>query len=363
MSDIASHCYHRPPTEATKSALAAVARLAGLVAGLLVAAPVQSVLAGGSAVALEIDAKPVVFAPWQHERQTVGALEWRGGVELDGTSGDFGGYSGFVLSRDGRRLFAVSDRGTWLLADIAYEDGRLAGLSDGRIGVLTDPAGRPFSVKSMQDAEAVAAFDPDDPLARVLVGFERQPRVLDYRLGPEGPVGKPTTVRLPDAVHAGEHNRELEGIARFGPEAGPLAGAILVSSEANTDAHDNIRAWIIGGAREGELTFRRSDGYDITDIEAMDNGDVLVLERRLSALLIPSMRIRLIGRGAIAPGAIADGTILLEASGLTMTVDNMEAIAVSRAAEDGELRITVMSDDNFNPLQRTLLLQFALPGR
>ena len=95
----------------------------------------------------------------------------------------------------------------------------------------------------------------------------------------------------------------------------------------------------------------------------MDNGDVLVLERRLSALLIPSMRIRLIGRGAIAPGAIADGTILLEASGLTMTVDNMEAIAVSRAAEDGELRITVMSDDNFNPLQRTLLLQFALPGR
>src|SRR5690606_14472089 len=132
LSDIASHCYHRPPTEATKSALAAVARLAGLVAGLLVAAPVQSVLAGGSAVALEIDAKPVVFAPWQHERQTVGALEWRGGVELDGTSGDFGGYSGFVLSRDGRRLFAVSDRGTWLLADIAYEDGRLAGLSDGR---------------------------------------------------------------------------------------------------------------------------------------------------------------------------------------------------------------------------------------
>ncbi len=38
----------------------------------------------------------------------------------------------------------------------------------------------------------------------------------------------------------------------------------------------------------------------------------------------------------------------------------MEAIAVHRAAS-GETILTLMSDDNFSPLQRTLIMQFAMP--
>ena len=40
----------------------------------------------------------------------------------------------------------------------------------------------------------------------------------------------------------------------------------------------------------------------------------------------------------------------------------MEGIAVHRSP-GGELRITIISDDNFNPVQRTLLLQFALTDK
>ena len=40
-------------------------------------------------------------------------------------------------------------------------------------------------------------------------------------------------------------------------------------------------------------------------------------------------------------------------------IDNMEALGVHRDGA-GRTILTVMSDDNFNPLQRTLLLQFAL---
>jgi len=61
---------------------------------------------------------------------------------------------------------------------------------------------------------------------------------------------------------------------------------------------------------------------------------------------------------AIKPGALADGKTLIEAD-LGYQIDNMEGIAVHRNA-DGETIITLVSDDNFSPIQRNLLLQFAI---
>ena len=42
-------------------------------------------------------------------------------------------------------------------------------------------------------------------------------------------------------------------------------------------------------------------------------------------------------------------------------IDNMEGLSV-REGKDGEILITMISDDNFNTfLQRTILIEFALP--
>ena len=43
-------------------------------------------------------------------------------------------------------------------------------------------------------------------------------------------------------------------------------------------------------------------------------------------------------------------------------IDNMEGLSVHRAP-DGALVLTLISDDNFSPLQRTVLLQFTLGWR
>lgn len=40
-------------------------------------------------------------------------------------------------------------------------------------------------------------------------------------------------------------------------------------------------------------------------------------------------------------------------------IDNMEGLAVNRNAR-GETILSLLSDDNFSPLQHNLLLQFAL---
>ena len=60
----------------------------------------------------------------------------------------------------------------------------------------------------------------------------------------------------------------------------------------------------------------------------------------------------------LKPGAVIDGPAIFEAD-LGYEVDNMEGIDVHRDAA-GDLILTMISDDNFSMLQRTLLLQFKL---
>jgi hypothetical protein len=50
--------------------------------------------------------------------------------------------------------------------------------------------------------------------------------------------------------------------------------------------------------------------------------------------------------------------VLIEAE-MAFQIDNMEGLSVHRAA-DGALVLTLISDDNFSIIQRTLLLQFTL---
>jgi hypothetical protein len=67
---------------------------------------------------------------------------------------------------------------------------------------------------------------------------------------------------------------------------------------------------------------------------------------------------RRIGLADIKPGAVVDGPMLLEVD-LGYEIDNMEGLSVHRSG-DGDLVLTLVSDDNFSILQRTLLLQFTL---
>jgi hypothetical protein len=71
------------------------------------------------------------------------------------------------------------------------------------------------------------------------------------------------------------------------------------------------------------------------------------------------MRIRRITPAELKRNALIEGEVLLEATDV-LNIDNMEAIAAYRSRA-GETILTLMSDDNFSPLQRTLIMQFAIP--
>jgi len=90
----------------------------------------------------------------------------------------------------------------------------------------------------------------------------------------------------------------------------------------------------------------------------LPNGDLLLLERKFSLLDGVGVRIRRIAQAAITPGATVDGPSIFDAD-LGQEIDNFEGLDVHVTA-DGETVLTMVSDDNFSMLQRTLLLQFTL---
>jgi hypothetical protein len=70
------------------------------------------------------------------------------------------------------------------------------------------------------------------------------------------------------------------------------------------------------------------------------------------------IRIRRMALKDIAPGALVDGPSIFNA-GLSEEIDNMEGIDV-HVTDEGDTVLTLVSDDNFSLIQRTLLLQFTL---
>jgi len=90
----------------------------------------------------------------------------------------------------------------------------------------------------------------------------------------------------------------------------------------------------------------------------LPSGDLLILERKFSWLGGLGIRIRRIPLKSLSPGAVVEGPAIFNAD-LGQEVDNMEGIDAHVTAE-GDTVLTMVSDDNFSMIQRTLLLQFTL---
>jgi hypothetical protein len=152
-------------------------------------------------------------------------------------------------------------------------------------------------------------------------------------------------------------NQGIEGLV-FVPKGLPLGGTLMAISERGLDEAGNILAFLIGGPSPGTFTIKRSADFDISDAALLPGGDLLLLERRFGWSSGLAIRIRRIPLADIKAGALVDGAILIEAD-LGYEIDNMEGLSVHRSAS-GETVLTLISDDNFSMLQRTLLLQFTL---
>jgi hypothetical protein len=271
---------------------------------------------------------------------TIGKLRYRGGLSLGADEPHFGGLSGLIVSADGARITAVSDMGYWLTGSLGYGGGDLVTIADVTMGPLLAPDGTRTTGKLRGDAESITP----DGRGGFLVGFEQTHRLWRYPTL----AGRPTPVQAPKELGQAPANGGLEALAKLDD------GRFLALTE-QLAVPGGTRGWIGGPKRWQPLTLTADGGFAPTAAAVLPGGDVLVLERRFPPV---GARVLRIDAGSIKPGATIDGEELARLEGATI-VDNMEGVA-ARKGSNGEALIYLLSDDNFNPLQQTLLLMFEL---
>ena len=306
-------------------------------------------------VSIEVKARPI---PWfdrqNHDRLRFGALEYRSGLVLTSPFPHFGGLSGLRLDPKGERFISFSDRGHWFTGRIVYEGRAMAGLVDVESAPMLGPDGKPITVRGWFDSESIAIDG-----SFVYIGLERVNKVLRFDFSKGVTLSRGEVVSLPKAASRLPNNKGLEALV-FVPKGQPLAGTLVAMSERGLDADGNLVAFLVGGPTPGQFSVRRTDDFDISDAVLLSSGDLLILERKFSWLSGIGIRIRRIPLTSVAPGALIDGPAIFEAD-LANEVDNMEGID-AHITEQGETVLTMVSDDNFSMIQRTLLLQFTLAG-
>lgn len=307
--------------------------------------------------ALALTAKPIAyFSRSEPDRVRFGSLEFLGGLVLESKEEEFGGISGIaMLDEASNEFLAVTDRARWIRGKLVIEGRRLTGLTNAAIAPMLDGTGAPLHTGASYDTESIALGE----IGQVYVGIERVHRVVRFDFGKQGFGARSGNVAVPRSIKSLPRNQGIEGLI-YVPKDRPLGGALLAFSEKGLDGAENFRGFILGGAAPGEFSVRRIGEFNIVDAALIPGGDVVILERYFSLLGGLAMRMRLIRLADIKPGATLDGPVLIEAGG-GYQIDNMEGIAAHRTA-DGETILTVVSDDNFTWLQRTLLLRFALAG-
>ena len=306
-----------------------------------------------TAVSIDVNARPIAsFDPRDRSHVRFGSLEWRSGLVLTSAFRGFGGLSGLRLDAKGEKFIALSDKGSWFTGRIVYSGREMTGLADVEASPMLGPDGRPITARGWFDSESIAL---DGSL--VYVGLERVNQVLrfDFSKGFTRAIGE--VVPMPPAVKKLPYNKGLEALVMV-PKGQPLAGTLIAMSERGLDPQGNIVAFLVGGPSPGSFAIRRTNNFDVSDAVLLPTGDLLILERKFSWLAGIGIRIRRIPLKSVAPGAVVDGPSIFDAD-LGQEVDNMEGIDAHVTAE-GDTVLTMVSDDNFSLLQRTLLLQFTL---
>jgi len=195
----------------------------------------------------------------------------------------------------------------------------------------------------------------------VHVAIERVNQVVRFDIGEGGLRARGYPIAVPPAMKRLPYNQSIECL-ETSPKNGPLAGALVAISERGLDERGNLMGFVFGGrnaeAFGGVFSLKRTDDFDVSDCAIAPGGRLLVLERRFSWTRGLAMRIRSVPLASVKPGALVDGPELIVAD-MGNQIDNMEGLSVHRAA-DGQLVLTLISDDNFSLIQRTLLLQFTL---
>lgn len=252
--------------------------------------------------------------------------------------GDFGGMSALEVSDDGESYVAVSDRGMFAEGRLLRRNGRLSGASVERLQHLRSNVGG--YVKGFKIDSEGLAIDRD---GNVYISFEGFHRVWLYKdIGGE-----------PAWTHKWDYYWHLQGNSGMESLAVDADGTVYAIPERSGKW---TRPFPVFRYRRGKwiksLSIPRSGKFLPAGADFGPDGKLYLVERDFTWVGGFSTRVR---RFSLGPGGFDGGeTLLVSAPG---DYDNLEGISAWRDG-DGAIRLTAISDDNFNPLQDTEIVEF-----
>ena len=212
--------------------------------------------------------------------------------------------------------------------------------------------GKPITARGWFDSESIALDG-----SFVYIGLERVNQVLRFDFSKGFTRSRGEVVPMPPAVRKLPYNKGLEALV-FVPKGLPLAGTLIAISERGLDANGNLIAFLVGGPTPGQFSVRRTDNFDVSDAVLLPSGDLLCWSGNFRWLDGVGIRIRRIALAPWRRAPLVDGPAIFDAD-LGDEIDNMEGID-AHVTPEGDTVLTMVSDDNFSMIQRTLLLQFTL---
>jgi len=292
----------------------------------------------------------IALDPDDRHRSRVGDLIWRGGVDIQHSDPRFGGLSGLHVSRDGKRLIAVSDRGYRVSARLGYAKGSLSDVTDIRIDRLKRSNGTPAK-GGWHDAESLSP----DGNGGFLVSFERRHRIVSYETkNGTALAGRPSRIALPQDAATQPFNGGIEGLTRLCD-----GRFIAISEKAKSEGKDGTRSmWIGGGDSWRDIAYPAYQAFSPTGAATLPDCGVLVVERSFNVIEGVRARVVRLPANAFDPGNKIT-TQELAYLAPPISVDNMEGISV-RKGDAGETLVYLVSDNNYSGYQRTLLMMFEL---
>jgi hypothetical protein len=288
--------------------------------------------------------RPVPLSANRAAPSRIGALEFLGAWELRSNNQNFGGFSALASLADGR-LLAIGDSGTMA----GFDPPSVGSGKPPFISPLPGAFGPDINFRD-RDSEGMAY---DAISGRFWVSYEGNPAIrrLPATLSRIDGIARPHMLRRWQGNSAGE------ALARLSD------GRFVLLSEAQDRPDGSYEALLFSGdpieseTRIIPFGYHPPTGYKATDAIELPDKRLLVLNRRIAFPNGFSAKLSIVDPAQISPDQSIRGRVIASLAA-PLLVDNMEGIA--KTDENGRTILWLISDNNFNIWQRTLLMKFAL---
>ncbi len=248
-----------------------------------------------------------------------------------------GGLSGIEVFPDGNFL-AIGDQGRFFEGNITRINGEVRAVSLSNSQIILDSKGNPLTGYHM-NAEGLA-IGPD---GAIYVAFEGNHRIMRHE----------TITAAAEFLPKHPDFRTLQSNSGLEALAINVDGILLAIPERSGKETRPFPVYRFDGTEWSQTTsIPRDGGFLVTGADFDPDGRFYVLER---AFKVPAGFATRIRRFTFVNDKLTDGETLLVSR--TNRLDNMEGISVW-VDENGQTRLTLVSDDNFNPLLRTVIAEY-----